>query len=397
MPTILLFHLFIALFTVFSFHIINTIDHGIFQQIFYPPPPRVGITKLVSFILVATAFTLTYVSCNKDEITTQIVVGHDAKYDMYYKILSFIETMEGKVPSHPAILPRTTYSPADILEYIEGALNLQYTDPSLTWEDYEDRTDTFTIALTDGYASQAAVEALYEKVLDTASVHFYSISEPDRFPYLYDAANLAASSTTLMYVSVLSKVGKVHRNPTPFGENDYWSVIPHEGLCDPADDPSPYNASSIMSDVLNDHFKPYGCVFYTNETQVYSQNDQLDPPLIGWRADNPNEVAGDWVMDFRTFYTACEHGTSQCSDFVDNGVYCLAPNEMNYYFTSILGIYNNYTSVTGLVPMLTEINLYETTQLGDDIKSWECNDVFATRNDCYEGNDFPFALPICCN
>ena len=362
-------------------------------------PPRLSFKRLLRFFIVGTSFTLLFMSCSKDDFKTPVASDHDPKYNMYYKILSFIETMEGKTPSHPALLPRSGYSPNDVLDYIEGAMNLQYADPGLSWESYDERTDTFSIVLSSGYASYATVESLFENARDSASVHFYSISEPDRFPILFDAVNVHSSSS-IMYVSVLSKVGKVHRDPTPFGEEDYWIVFTGDGLCDPADDNfTTDDAGKIMSNALNDYFQPYACVFYTRQTQVSSQDENLEPPLtdIGWGQDNPNEAAGDWIIDFRTFYSACETGTSECSDFVDNGIYCLDPDEMNYYFGSILEIYNDFTAETELQHQLTDINLYERTVGPSNLKSWECNNFFAALNYCDEGNDFPLMLPFCCN
>ena len=98
--------------------------------------------------------------------------AEDGQYAMYYRILNFIETKNGIPITRPIISNRTTYSTTDILDYIEGAMNLQYTDSRLSWASYDVRTDTFTIPLAAGYASQQDLEDLFSEIEDTASVHF---------------------------------------------------------------------------------------------------------------------------------------------------------------------------------------------------------------------------------
>jgi hypothetical protein len=153
-----------------------------------------------------------------------------------------------------------------------------------------------------------------------------------------------------------------------------------------------------MTDALNNYFKPYGCYFYTDLLEASSQDTELDPLLstYGWGGDNRTEVAGDWIVDFKTFRTVCDQTTSECLDFVYNGIYCLAPEEMNYYFGAIVAIYQAYANAVSLDFMTSDIELYETENGDDVIKTWECNDFYGEMHYCDEGNDFPFFLPQCC-
>ena len=305
-----------------------------------------------------------------------------------------MERFEGKEPTHPALLPRTGYSVSQIVEYVEGTLNLVYADPSLTWASTERSTDTFSLALTGGYADEEDVEDLFEEVRDSASAFYYTISEEDKFPYLFDVVVLF-SSNGVVDLSVMTMVGKVHQDLTPFGEFDYWDIFQDMATCDPLDEGP--NASDVMTDAINGFNQPYACHFYTNQTEISSITPSPYPTLAGWGADNPNEDAGDWIMDFRTFKTICNSETSECLDFVDNGVYCLSPEEMNYYFGSIISIYDDYSDAIELDLMLTDIELLEQT-IGVYLhKKWESNNFWGTLNYCDEGNDYPHVIPFCCN
>ncbi|MBK9982485.1 MAG: hypothetical protein IPP15_08680 [Saprospiraceae bacterium] len=328
---------------------------------------------------------------------TQNVADNDAKYETYYKMLTFIETMEGKQPTHPVFLPRGLYAPSNILEYVEGTMNLQYTDPRLTWDSYDNRTDTFTIALSSGYATLGDVQALVEKVRDTASVHFYSITEQDKFPVLYDAVNVSATSS-IMYVSVLSMVGKVHRDPTPFGSTDYWDVF--GGKCSPQSGGGTRKASDLINSALVEYFEPYGCTFFTNETEVY------DLHSYGWGQLNPHDpTPGDFNIDFRTwaFYCADEidpedeclpEGIQLCSGFDEEDIKCLDPDEMNYYFGSIVDIYNSYTAETDL-HHINSLNYLEFGLCDFLSEFWAAHVFFGTPNAC-ESEIYPIPLPPCC-
>jgi len=327
---------------------------------------------------------------------TQIIADYDAKYETYYKMLTFIETMEGKKPTLPVFLNRGIYAPSDILEYLEGLMNLQYTDPRMTWDSYDTRTDTFTIALSGGYASQGAVEALYEKVRDTASVHFYGISEQDKFPYMYDAVNVSATSSILS-VSVLSMVGMIHRDPTPFGPTDYWDVF--GGKCSPETGGGNKQASDVINDALIDYFEPYVCTFYTNETEVFDLHSH------GWHHLNEDDpTPGDFIVDYTTwsFFCADEidpedqclpEGIQLCSEFDANDIKCLAPDEMNYYFSSIVDIYNSYTTATDL-HLINSLIYVEFGLCNFLSQFWAEHAFFGTPNECL--GEYPIALAPCC-
>ncbi len=269
-------------------------------------------------------------------------------------------------------------------------MNLEYTDPRLTWAGYENTTDTFEIALTSGHADRVALEALYDEVIDSASAFFYRISESDKFPYLYDVVNLNATSS-LLTITVEGIVGKVHRDPAPFGEDDYWSVFFGEGHCAPMSGETD-NASDRLNSALNDYFTPYQCIFWT-ETHNVPTADLED---FGWgQLNGADPNPGDFIVDYRTFYSICEHGSDDCEEFVENGVYCLNPDEMNYYFQSIIDIYNDYIDDSGTQ---LRMSLFGLTMLtgSDDVNYWAGINKFGTRYDCIEGNDFPYALPFCC-
>src|SRR6185503_13635903 len=104
----------------------------------------------------------------------------------------------------------------------------------------------------------------------------------------------------------------------------------------------------------------------------------------------------DFIIDYRTFKSSCPVNSQQCTDFMDeDGVYCIPPDGMNYYFQSIIEIFTSYSLVSGLsVETTTQINL-NTEILDNNVKHWECNVYFGTINYCDEGNDFPFILPTC--
>jgi hypothetical protein len=337
---------------------------------------------------VASSLLLLLVSCSREEIKTPSDANFEAKYETYYRIVTFIEQMQGKELSYPVLTPRSDFSPTETRDYIEGAMNLQYTDPELTWEDYDEATDTFTVLLTSGVATEVTVSALFEEVTDSASVHFYRIAEQDKFPYLYDAT-IISSGTSSMQLAVTSIVGLIHRDPTPFGELDYWSVF-KEGLCDP-NDQSTLSASDLQNDALNDWFTPYGCGVWTSIENIGT--DELKP--YGWEADNPTETAGDWIMDFRTFVVECNASTNECSILQDSGAFCLAPVEMNYYFQSIVDIYDDFGYAEDLSLRMSTFGLLSQTN-GDYIRHfWSGSNRWGIRSDCIEG-PYPYALPQCC-
>gem|GEM_PF-1955969 len=344
--------------------------------------------------MLALSFTLLCTSCSKDALKQQGIPEIDAKYETYYKLRSFMERFEGKEPTHATLLPRTGYIVSQIVEYVEGTLNLVYANPSITWETTVTSTDTFTLALVSGYADEEDVEDLFAEVRDSASAFFHGITEEDKFPKLFDVVILS-SSTSHVTISTLTMVGKVHRDLSPFGAYDYWDIFQGEATCDPLDEGP--NASDVMTDAINEYYQPYFCHFYTNETAISS----TDPPegfpdMTGWGADNPNEVAGDRVMDFRTFKTSCDYTTSECLNFVNNGVYCLSPEEMNYYFGEIVAILNAYSTAIELDLMTASIGLQEDLNGVNRIKHWECYNFWGTLNYCDEDNDYPYLIPYCC-
>lgn len=357
-------------------------------------PPPLKFKGYFRFLMVVSIFTLICASCSKDAIKPQGIAEVDAKYVTYYKLRSFMERFEGKEPTHPALLPRTGYNVSQIIEYVEGTLNLVYADPSLTWETTVRSTDTFSLALQSGYASEQDVEDLFAEARDSASAFFYSITEEDKFPYLFDAVVLFSSSGQVD-ISVMTMVGKVHKDLTPFGEYDYWDIFQDMATCDPYDEGP--NASDVMTDAINDYYQDYACHFFTNESEISSPDPSPYPSITGWGADNPNESAGDWIMDFRTFKTICNSATNECLDFVNNGVYCLAPDEMNFYFGQIISIFDDYSEEIELALITADIELQE-KQVGNYFhKQWECNNFWGTINYCDEGNDYPHQIPFCCN
>ena len=230
-------------------------------KFFAPPDLRLAVT--LKFLFVGFVITLLFSSCKQDEITTQSITEHDAKYNTYYKLKSFIETVEGKQPSQPAVLSRTYYSGFEVRDLVEGSLNLEYADAGITWESTTRTKDTFTIALTGGYASQATADALYLKAVDSASVFFYSITEEDKFPLLYDAEILSSSVSSIQMV-ITTLIGKVHRTPHPFGGFDDWTVLHKKGHCTTEDDDdAEYDAGIIMTLAINDYYKSIRmCILY---------------------------------------------------------------------------------------------------------------------------------------
>ncbi len=324
---------------------------------------------------------------------TQTMPGVDAKYATYFKLKSFYEMTEGKQPQYPALVPRSGYSADQAIGFVEGAMNLVYTDPGLTWKDYEHRIDTFELVLNSGVATEQAVEDLFNEVRDTASVFFYSISETDKFPYLYDVINITESSS-LLTLSVHSIIGKVHRDPAPFGSTDYWSVFVGGGHCYPMSGGTG-NASDRLNEVLNDWYAPYGCYVFTKMTEVLV--DEFDLDDYNWFAENSNDPnPGDFILDYRTFYVECNEGNGDCATLANNGVFCLDPDEMNYYFQSIRSIYDDYSIHTGLSHKMSNIGL---TTVNGNPKTyyWGCNNYFAVKEDCFEEGEYPYVLPFCCN
>lgn len=345
-------------------------------------------------------------SCEQDDGKTP-VTDPDPEYAMYYKILSFIEQKDGKPLSHPVLTQRTTYSTNDILDYVEGGMNLQYTDSRLSWTSYDVRTDTFTIPLTAGYASQQDLEDLFDEIEDTASVHFYGITEPDKFPFLFDATNLT-SDIGLMTLSVTSRVGKVHRDPTPFGSTDYWTVW--GGKCGPYSGGT-LQASEVIANALNDYYAPYGCTFFTNVVTAYYS----DLYNFGWSDPNPGDTtSGDFIRDYRTYMFHCWDyelygdpgewgcedaiGFPDCGDFAIGGIRCIEPSEMNYYFESIRGIYSDFIEAQEnpyLAHIHSEITL-ETLLCLAVQEGWDPSVSFGQPNSCNTSN-YPTYLPPCCN
>ena len=360
--------------------------------------PLLPLLSKVIILLISSVLVMT--SCQQDELKPQVIDDINPKYETYYKLRTFYEKVEKLPQTKPGLLPRSPYSVQDVVDYVEGTLNLVYADPSLTWASIERSVDTFSIPLASGYADEEDVEELFENARNTASTFFYGITETDKFPFLFDVVVLVSSTSSQLDISVYTRIGKVHRDLSPFDEYDYWDIFPSKNTCDPDDDDDPpyANASKVMSDALNLYFRPYGCYFYTDETVANSQSTELDPPLseYGWGGDNPMEVSGDWIMDFKTFRTECNKTTSECLALINNGAYCLAPDEMNYYFASIVAIYQAYANAIGLDFMSSDISLYEPPDNTYDRKSWECNDMYGTVNYCDEGSEFPFFLPQCC-
>lgn len=329
-------------------------------------------------------------SCSKDEVKNTNPASVDPKYEKYYRLLAFWERAEGKVPTYPVLLPRSGYTVTDIRDYIEGTLNLVYTDPGLTWAHYETKIDTFTISLTSGRADETSVFSKYDEIVDSVSVFFYSISEEDKFPYLFDVVNISSNSSVLQF-SVYSMMGKEHKDITPFGSNDYWSVFDGEGHCAPMSGETD-NASDRLNEVLTDYYTPYGCVVWTNLTSVSVQN-MYD---YGWDDKNlsdPHE--DDFIIDYRTFYAYCDPQTNDCDELVDNGVYCLDPDEMNYYFSSIVEIYNIYSDVIDLHVRRSNFGIWNYYGATSEYHYWLGNVFFGTITDCAENGEFPHFLPPC--
>lgn len=352
--------------------------------------PLVASRNTFKFLLMASAFSLLISSCHRDEIKTSEIPYHDSKYDRYYEIVSFVETMEGKTPSNPFIMPRTDYTSSQLVTYVEGAMNLQYADPNLTWKSFENKYINFSVPVSSGIISASDVEALYEKVIDSASVHFYSIAEPDRFPFAYDLSIISQNSTTLL-LSLQSQIGNVHRDPTPFGSTDHWSVFPEQGKCDPLSGGTE-NASDRMNSALIDYFAPYGCVFYTDVTHVSLSTMQG----YGWWDINLEDIIpSDDILDYRTFNTYCEDGSIECDEHFENGVYCLDPDEMNFYFQSIISMYNDFSEDMDLDHQSS--GLYFDAGTGFYVHYfWNVDNLFGVRNDCIEGGSYPYVLPFCC-
>ena len=374
------------------------------MKTFSAPPTNVSLTRLVLLLLI---FGSVILSCRNDDSNALMPDEEDGQYTMYYRILNFIETKDGMPSTSPIISNRTTYSTADILDYIEGAMNLQYTDSRLSWASYDVRTDTFTIPLTAGYASQQDLEDLFIEIEDTASVHFYGISEPDKFPLLYDATNLS-SNLSLMTLSVTARVGKVHRDPTPFGSTDYWNV--YGGKCGPYSGGTS-QASEVIADALNDYYAPYGCTFFTSVTTAYYQ----DLKNYGWDDTNTGDTnPGDFILDYRTYMFHCWDyqswgdpeewgceaaiGFPDCSEFDGEDIQCLEPDEMNYYFESIREIYADFRSAQAN-PYLTHINsviILDPILCLQTQEGWNPIVSFGQPNACNSSN-YPTYLPPCCN
>lgn len=364
------------------------------------PPKLVFSSRFFSLSSFLTGLFLLFImACQqeKDEIHT-LPSGHGEDYSMYYKILTFLETKEGKPLTHPVLTPRTTYSPGDILDYVEGGMNLQYTDPRPTWASYDVVTDTFTIPLSSGYASQQDLEDLFDEVVDSASAHFYGIAETDKFPFLYDAVSLGYS-TSLMTLKVTSSVGKVNKDLTPFTSTDYWNV--GGGKCGPYSGGSD-DAQDRMNDALNAFYAPYGCVFYTNVTYISGELEEY-----GWYDMNQNDpTPGDFSIDYRTFRFFCtdeemdpedpcyDPSIPDCDELDIDEILCLDPDELNYYFGSISSMYNSYYFDSGLYPISSDLFL-EFGLCSHTFYFWYPEAFFGTQNSCVSSN-FPTYLPQCC-
>ena len=355
-----------------------------------PPPPNSCLYRQLRFGLIALSATIIISSCTDDQLNESKGLAYNPKFETYYKLVTFYEKMEGLPQTYSVITPRTDYSDTDVRDYVEGTMNLVYTDPNLTWASYEQTIDTFTLSLSGGYATEQAVEALYDQVVDSASVFFYRISEPDKFPYLYDV-EIIGSSSSYVQITVEHVTGKVHRDPTPFGSTDYWSVFEGEGHCGP-ESGGTENASDRQNIALTDYFTPYGCVVWSNLSNISVE----DLEEFGWGETNPNDPnPGDFIIDYRTFYVECDDG-GECDDLADNGVFCLDPNEMNYYFQSIKSIYEDYTDDSGLHLRMSTFGLLRDEVGSPNYYYWTGFNRFGTRTDCDEGGSFPYALPQCC-
>jgi hypothetical protein len=315
---------------------------------------------------------------------------------------------DGKTPSHPVLAPRTTYSPDDAVYYLEGGMNLAYTDSGLSWQSYDSRTDTFTLTLHSGYASQQDLDNLFDKIRDTASVHFYSISDPDKFPVVYDVTKISNTSS-LLTIRFLSRVGKGHRDPTPFGSTDYWSV--YGGKCSPYSGGS-LEASQVIANALNDYYAPYGCTFYTDVITKYN----TDLFAYGWSQVNTNDNnSGDFIQDYKTWKFFCwdygkygdpeEYGCTNaigfpdCAELTDPNIHCLNPDDMNFYFQSIRNIYESFLANQEnpyLVHKLSDISLLYTLCL-DVNQTWYPVVSFGVPNECADPGDYPTYLSPCCN
>ena len=360
---------------------------------FLPPPIRKS-NFLLRMCLLGTIYSVLAISCHKDDVNPQALADVDARYATYHKLRSFMERTEGKQPTRPSLLPRSGFDVVDVVDYIEGTLNLVYADAALSWEDYERTTDTFSLTMVGGYADEEDVIDIFEQARDSASLFFHNISEPDKFPKLFDVVILL-STTSQVDISVMAMIGVVRKDLTPFGELDFWEIFQDAGTCDEND--SGPNASDVMTDAINAYYLPYGCHFYTGQEEISSLDPSPFPSIEGWGEDNPNDVTGDGILDFRTFKTICDHTTSQCLEFADTGAFCLAPDEMNFYFGSILSIYADYSEEIELDHMMADIELLELNIENNQVKTWECNDFWGNLEYCDVGNEYPYLLPFCCN
>lgn len=239
------------------------------------PSPRTH--RLPSLLVLFTTITILLLSCSKDESRDQGSVPIDPKFEPYYRLLSFWEKTQDQVPEYPVLMPRSDYSGTDIRDYIEGTLNMVYTDNNLTWEDYDRNTEYYSISLISGYAQEANVFEKYDEVLEDASAYFYSIEEEDKFPYLFDVAITYTSSSSLQF-SVTSIIGKYHRDPTPFGSSDYWDVRVEAGHCAPMSGGSGYNASDQICNALDDYYTPYYCHVWTDVVEVFVDAFNVNEP-----------------------------------------------------------------------------------------------------------------------
>lgn len=356
----------------------------------------------LGFIFVISLLT----SCSKENIQISEGTESSTKYDAYYKILTFLEMKEGKTPTHPILIPRTTYSPDDVVYYIEGGMNLAYTDAGLSWQSYESRIDTFTLTLSAGYASQQNLDNLFDEIRDSASVHFYSISDPDKFPIIYDATKIATTSS-LLTIRFMSRIGKGHRDPTPFGSTDYWSV--YGGKCSPYSGGT-LDASQVIANALNDYYAPYGCTFYTDVVTA----GYVELLSYGWGQVNTNDNnPGDFIQDYKTWkffcwdygsygdpeeYSCNAVGFPDCAELTSPSIHCLDPDNMNFYFQSIRNIYDSYLANQSnpyLVHKLSEIDFANLLCL-EVSQFWLPTVSFGVPNECADPGDYPTYLPPCC-